>query len=106
MRAAWSADQAVTVREVRECLDYYHPVAYTTVMTVMEILHRKGLLLRVKDGRAWRYQPSESREAYDARLMAQVLLAGGDAATTMRRLLDRVDGDVREALRAAVLRSD
>jgi predicted transcriptional regulator len=42
MDVIWSADRPQKVREVRERLCYARPVAYTTVMTVMDILHGKG----------------------------------------------------------------
>ena len=49
------------------------PLAYTTVMTVMENLHRKGWLRRERDGRAWRYEPTGSRSGYTAALMKDAL---------------------------------
>ena len=44
MDVMWAAETPCVVREVRERLRYDRPVAYTTVMTVMDILHRKGVL--------------------------------------------------------------
>ncbi len=44
------------VREMVEDLHNDRALAYTTVMTVMENLHRKGWLRRERDGRAWRYR--------------------------------------------------
>jgi len=38
----WDGDKPYVVREVRERMRYRRPVAYTTVMTVMNILHGKG----------------------------------------------------------------
>src|SRR5262249_21778024 len=46
MEVMWAGDGPYVVREVRERLRYGRPVAYTTVMTVMSILHRKGVLNR------------------------------------------------------------
>ena len=48
MDVMWAAESPCMVREVRERLRYDRPVAYTTVMTVMDILYRKGVLQRVK----------------------------------------------------------
>lgn len=103
MDVMWEADGACAVREVRARLRYNRPVAYTTVMTVMDILHRKGVLRRDKYGRAWHYWPAEDREAHDARLMTEVLRSGGDERVTMRRFLERVNDDEMESLRNAVL---
>jgi predicted transcriptional regulator len=103
MKVMWDADRPFVVREVLERLEYGRPLAYTTVMTVLNILCRKGVLERTKHGRAWRYWPVEQREDHDARLMAEVLRSGGDERLTMRRFLERVNEDERENLRRAVL---
>ena len=103
MNVMWASDGPYVVREVRERMDYDRPVAYTTVMTVMNILYRKGVLHRDKAGRAWRYWPVEAREDHDARLMAEVLRSGGDEDLTMRRFLERVSDDEMRSLRSALL---
>src|SRR5262249_21589847 len=102
MEVMWAGDGPYVVREVRERLRYGRPVAYTTVMTVMSILHRKGVLNRDKPGRAFRYWPAEAREDHDARLMAEVLRAAGDQAVTWRRSADRADDDEMLGLGAAL----
>jgi predicted transcriptional regulator len=103
MDVMWAGDQPYVVREVRERMCYGRAVAYTTVMTVMNILHGKGVLCREKHGRAWRYWPTEAREEHDARLMAEVLRSGGDEGVTMRRFLERVSDQEMESLLNAVI---
>ena len=103
MHVMWAADRPFAVRDVRERMSYPRPVAYTTVMTVMDILYRKGVLQRVKHGRAWRYWPVEQREEHDARVMTEVLRSGGDEELTMRRFLERVSDDEMDRLRTAVI---
>jgi predicted transcriptional regulator len=103
MDVVWASERAYLVREVRERLSYNRPLAYTTVMTVMNILYGKGVLCREKHGRAWRYWPAESREEHDARLMAEVLRSGGNEHITMMRFVERVSDEERESLRRAVL---
>lgn len=103
MVAVWSQARPVSVRTVRERMVYSQRVAHTTVATVMGNLHGKGLLRREKHHGVWVYWPTRQREDYDARVMAQMLRAGGDTRATMRRLLDLVGEDIREALRQAVL---
>jgi predicted transcriptional regulator len=71
-------------------------------MTVMSILHRKGVLDRDKLGRAWQYWPVEAREDHDARLMAEVLRSGGDQDVTMRRFLERVNDEEMRSLCSAL----
>ena len=56
MHVVWELDDA-TVREVHERLNQRRALAYTTVMTMMNILEEKGHLTRKKQGRAYRYEP-------------------------------------------------
>jgi len=65
----------------------------------MDILYRKGVLQRVKHGRAWRYWPVEQREEHDARVMTEVLRSGGNEELTMRRFFERISDDEMERLR-------
>src|ERR1700741_1913655 len=58
-------------------------LAYTTVMTVMENLYRKGWLRRERDGRAWRYEPAGSRSGYTAALMNDALATSADPRTAL-----------------------
>src|SRR5262252_8163883 len=102
MHVMWAGDRPYVVREVRERMEYGRPVAYTTVMTVMTILHRKGVLERDKLGRAWQYWPVEAREDHDARLMAEVLHSGGDQDVTMRRFIERVNDEEIASLCSAL----
>ena len=56
MHVVWELDGG-TVRQVHERLNQQRPLAYTTVMTMMNILEEKGHLTRCKEGRAYRYEP-------------------------------------------------
>jgi predicted transcriptional regulator len=103
MDVIWAGNRPYAVREVREQMTYGRPVAYTTVMTVMGILHGKGVLRREKHGRAWRYWPAEAKEEHDARLMAEVLRSGGNHRLTIRRFLERVSDDEMATLQDAVV---
>src|SRR5258708_39850242 len=66
MDRLWEWGRPALVREVLDDLRKDRPLAYTTVMTVMENLHRKGWLRRDRDGRAWRYEPAGSRSGYSS----------------------------------------
>jgi len=59
LNALWAKGSA-TVRELVE--GEYSELAYTTVMTTLDRLFKKGLLARTEDGRAFRYAPRVSRE--------------------------------------------
>ena len=62
MKVVWRLGD-VSVREVYETLRQRRPVAYTTVMTMMNTVEAKGYLKKSLDGRAYRYRPAvpESR---------------------------------------------
>lgn len=58
MQAVWDADTGnVTVQDVLDVLNdrRVKPLAYTTIMSVLVRLSRKGFLERARDGRAYRY---------------------------------------------------
>ena len=74
MDLLWSAGRPLLVREVVDLMRPEREPAYTTVMTVMDNLHRKQWLDRTRDGRAWRYEPVLTREDYTARLMHEALV--------------------------------
>jgi predicted transcriptional regulator len=61
MDRLWERDGATTVREVFEDLLRDREIAYTTVMSTMDNLHRKGWLSRERDRKAYRYWPSMTR---------------------------------------------
>ena len=73
MEQLWAADGALTVREVHERLAATRELAYTTVMTVMERLSRKGHIAQRKDGRAYLYRPRASRSEMVAELLNDTL---------------------------------
>lgn len=56
MHEIWELEGG-TVREVHERLNRNRPLAYTTVMTMLNILEEKGHLTRRKQGRAYLYEP-------------------------------------------------
>src|ERR1700730_13351177 len=83
MDRLWEWGRPVLVREVVDALRDERRLAYTTVMTVMENLYRKGWLRRERDGRAWRYEPTGSRSGYTAALMSDALATSADHGTAL-----------------------
>jgi predicted transcriptional regulator len=59
MNVLWESKTALKPAEVQERLD--GELAYTTVMTIMQRLHKKGLLKREKSGNAFEYTPAVSK---------------------------------------------
>ena len=84
MKVVWRLENA-TVRDVYETLRARRPVAYTTVMTMMNTLEAKGYLKRALEGRAFRYRPARPEQ----RVMSGIV----------REFVDRVfDGAARPLL--------
>jgi BlaI family transcriptional regulator, penicillinase repressor len=83
MDRLWEWGRPVLVREMVDALHDDRALAYTTVMTVMENLYRKGWLRRHRDGRAWRYEPTGSRSGYTASLMSDALDTSTDRRTAL-----------------------
>lgn len=114
MDIMWDGGDFV-VRDVQVRLG--RPIAYTTVMTTLDRLFKKGFVTRVRDGRAFRYTAARSRDEAQAALATGFLhgvLAGDrravvpilsnlvDAATADEggaELLDRLEALVREKRR-------
>ena len=102
MDRVWDHDGPVTVRDLFDELREARPIAYTTVMSTMDNLHRKGWLARERDGKAYRYMAVASREEYSARLMREALAEAGDAEAVLSHFVASMDGDQAEALRAVL----
>lgn len=100
MDQVWAAGRPVLVREIHDGLRPDREPAYNTVLTVVEILYRKGWLARDKDGRAYRYRPTASREDYTAGLMGEVFDTSTDRLATLRLFMERIDPAEADELRA------
>lgn len=101
MEEVWRR-QTATVREVLEALNEGSKQrAYTTVMTVMAKLDRKGLLTREREGKTDVYTAVMSRDSYrDARAHAEVeALVDQFGDLALAHFSERVDGLDPERLR-------
>jgi len=87
----WGSGGPMTVRAVAQELNSGRdaPLAYTTVMTVMSRLARKGILVRSRSGRGYAYLPVAADTAEIA--VRGVLAEFGDAA--LARFVERVELD-------------
>src|SRR6476469_6858315 len=102
MDRLWSYRRPASVRDVLEDLRREREIAYTTVMTVMDKLHTKGLLRREPVGRAYIYRTVATKEAYTAELMRATLASGGNQAATLVHFLERLSPEEAAALEAAL----
>ena len=86
LRALWSLEEG-SVRDVRKAMA--RPLAYTTVMTLLERLARKGTVSRRKVGRAFVYVPQISRDAMRQMALKEFLEAYFDGSgEALRAFLD------------------
>jgi predicted transcriptional regulator len=105
MDRLWDQGRPMLVREMVEALRGDRPLAYTTVMTVMENLHRKGWLRRERDGRAWRYEPTGSRSGYTTALMNEALATSNDRRTALAHFVLQMSPHDAALLREALDRA-
>jgi predicted transcriptional regulator len=101
MDILWAEHSPLTAREVGRLIAD-RDLAPTTVMTVLDRLTRKNFLKRTRDGRAWRYEPAESRDTYIAELMLEALDMTGDRSAALTRFAQAVSGPEAEILRRAL----
>jgi predicted transcriptional regulator len=113
MHAVWSGAE-VSVRDVEEA--FSGELAYTTLMTTMDRLFRKGLLVRRKQGKAFRYRarvtPADLRQGAARGLLESILGTDLESARPVlscivdsvserdRQLLDDLERMVRAKRRA------
>lgn len=91
MEIVWRLGRA-TVAQVHEVLAGSRKIAYTTVLTTMRALERRGIVRHEQVGKAYVYEPLVSREEY--------------AATSVHRLLDDLFDGSREKLLCHLLGAD
>jgi len=118
MEVVWQRE-SVSVRDVQERMP--RRVAYTTVMTTMDRLFKKGMLERDRGGRAFRYRAAYTRRDVERAVAASLLRAlldGGGAARPMlsnlvdaigeqdTALLDELEALVREKRRLVDLKAN
>jgi BlaI family transcriptional regulator, penicillinase repressor len=90
MEIVWEAGEA-TVSHVHERIGRRRRVTYTTVLTAMQKLEKKGWLTHRTEGRAYVYQPQRTREEAHAGLVHDLLKHAfrGDPRRMMTHLLEQ-----------------
>lgn len=89
MEEIWRRGET-SVREIHAAFN--ERAAYTTLMTTLDRLHKKGLLERRKDGRAFLYAPRVTREEF-THSIAKDIIDG---------LLGKTDGETKPVLACIV----
>lgn len=106
LQILWEAGPA-TVREVLDVLEANdRGRAYTSVMSLMNVMADKGLLTRTPKGRAFLYSPAMKKDAALGRMVRDLCRRAfeGSASTLVTRLLDETNPseDELKAIRDAI----
>ena len=92
-----------TVQQLVDALD--RKLAYTTTMTILVRLYKKGLVEREPAGRAFAYRPRVSRDQRAAERMNDALTSAGDASLALTHFVESLPADQVHELRAALRRA-
>ncbi|MBW8487482.1 BlaI/MecI/CopY family transcriptional regulator [Actinomadura sp. PM05-2] len=93
------ADRPLTTGEVLERLGADSGLSYSTVVTTLTRLHRKGALARHRHGRAFRYQAMADAADLTALRMNRLLAEDPDRASVLRRFVGTLDPGDEDVLR-------
>ena len=99
LKVLWD-ESPLPVREVRARLETQaaRPLAHSTVITMLNIMHGKGFLKRKKDGKAFLFSPKVKKESVTGKMMGDLLSRAfdGSPAAMMLNLLETNDIDADE----------
>lgn len=100
MQVLWELGPS-TVAEVRSGLQA--DLAYTTVQTMLNVLLRKGKATRIREGRAYRYRASVSRERATGSALRDMVqrMFGGSTEALMMAMVDTRQVSAEELARIA-----
>ncbi len=99
LKVLWD-DSPLPVREVRARLEAQadRPLAHSSVITILNIMHRKGFVRRKKAGKSFLFSPKLMKEAVAGGIMGDVLsrVFEGSASDLVLNLLETADLDSDE----------
>lgn len=97
LKVLWR-EGASPVRDVRDALAGFRDLAYTSVMTIMNIMTKKGYLKRRKQGGKYVYSPKVAERSVSRRMLRDLVnrVFDGSAAAAMLNLLETADVDEGE----------
>jgi predicted transcriptional regulator len=99
MDVLWNRGGWLTPGETHQIISARRTLAYTTVMTILVRLWQKGRLERQRDGRAYVYRPTETREEYVAARMQSLLTRVGDRPAALAHFVEALPRADRDQLR-------
>ena len=81
MKILWSRGRS-SVLQVSEQLSKQKGYARTTILTILQRLHKKGFLKRKKEDGVYRYEPTQKRQQVMGRLLNQFIDRVFDGSST------------------------
>ena len=94
LKVLW-AESPLPVREVRARLaaEADRPLAHSSVITMLNIMHRKGFLRRRKEGKSFLFTPKVKKESVSGGMMGDLLsrVFDGSPSAMMLNLLETAD---------------
>lgn len=104
MDVLWRTAEPMRVRDVLDELNKDRNLAYTTVMTVLDNLHRKNWVVREMELRAYRYRAVTTREEAAAQALRKVLDSTGDPESVLLHFAKSVSPQESDILRRGLRR--
>lgn len=99
LKVLWE-ESPLPVRDVRARLKSgaKRPLAHSSVITMLNIMHRKGFLTRQKEGNAFLFSPKVKKEDVTGQMLGDLVLRvfGGSPTAMMMNLLETSDIDSEE----------
>ncbi|WP_236794405.1 BlaI/MecI/CopY family transcriptional regulator [Amycolatopsis sp. GM8] len=104
MAVLWNSAEPLKVRGVLERMSTPRQLAYTTVLTVLNNLHRKGWVERELTGKAFIYQAAIGHEEAAARALRDILESSTDPEAVLLHFAQSTSAEESEALRKGLRR--
>jgi len=98
LNALWEIGEG-NVEDVRKVVSQSRPLAYTTVLTLLDRLARRGAVSRRKEGRGFRYQPTVARDKLRRMALRQFLEYHFDGSETKLKIFLEQPVEKQEELR-------
>jgi predicted transcriptional regulator len=105
MEFYWRSARKLTVPDVQDHLKA-RELAYTTTMTIVHRLWKKGFLERTSEVRPHAYRAAIGREDYSADLMLGVLKEMGNKRAALARFVERIGPKEAQILRDLTRKKD
>lgn len=100
----WSKTAPVSPAEVQAELG--GSLAYTTIMTTLARLERKGLATRQRSGRGFVYAPAVDEASHTAEAMNELLARRSDRAAVLAQFVSRLSADDEQVLQRLLREMD